>query len=156
MVWTESRDHYTDCCFHMTNSAGITSKTRNLVKYPDISSVIRPVSHRSKLLVTAPLTTWTADLEEDVNADLAKEGLVYDSLEVNLFENHDSLNHRDLATELLENCKELGCNMSEATFHTSKPSVMSIGSGLTRISRNLKIVTEAREAQECLQTIAGD
>lgn len=44
MVWREPTNH-TDCYFCLTNIAGHSSKTRHTIKYPDVSSVHKPVPH---------------------------------------------------------------------------------------------------------------
>ncbi|KAF2881427.1 hypothetical protein ILUMI_24749 [Ignelater luminosus] len=72
IVWKKPKDYCTDFYFCMVKITGITSKTKNSLKYPDISSALRRISHTSELSVSTPSTTWTADLEKDVNADLTE------------------------------------------------------------------------------------
>ena len=45
MVWRGPRGYITDCYFCLTNVKGYTGKTRNLITYPHVNSVTRPVPH---------------------------------------------------------------------------------------------------------------
>jgi hypothetical protein len=45
MVWTEPKDHSSDCCFCLTNIKAMISKSKHTIKYPDLPSAMRPVSH---------------------------------------------------------------------------------------------------------------
>ena len=51
MFWKEPKDHSSDCYFCLTNKTGITSKSKHTVKYPDLPSAMRPVSHTEELPV---------------------------------------------------------------------------------------------------------
>lgn len=43
MLWREPQDHTTDCYFCLSNVVGITSKHVKSLKYPDVSSVTKPI-----------------------------------------------------------------------------------------------------------------
>lgn len=45
MIWNKPRNHRTDCYFCMTKVTGFSSKNKNKIKYPDCSSVVKPVAH---------------------------------------------------------------------------------------------------------------
>ena len=45
MVWREPLDHVTDCYFCAVDTTGINRKNRSSLKYPDLESARRPVSH---------------------------------------------------------------------------------------------------------------
>lgn len=45
MIWTEQRDHVSDCYFCLTDIKGINYKKKNTVIYPKLSSAIRPPLH---------------------------------------------------------------------------------------------------------------
>lgn len=78
MVWREPKDHSTDCYFCIVKINGITSKNKNLVKYPNIPSAIRPVLHSSELDIPAPPQTWSlnSDSEEHVGGEELQSDLV--------------------------------------------------------------------------------
>ncbi|XP_076804583.1 uncharacterized protein LOC143448650 [Clavelina lepadiformis] len=54
MVWREGKDHVTDCYFCMTNLQGINRKNKQHVKYPDVSSAMKPVPHGPGIPVPEP------------------------------------------------------------------------------------------------------
>ncbi|BET01804.1 Hypothetical protein NTJ_14621 [Nesidiocoris tenuis] len=60
MVWREPQNHVTDCYFCMTNVAGMSSKTKKLLVYPNLQSAIRPVPHDQ----TFPIPDPPANFEE--------------------------------------------------------------------------------------------
>jgi hypothetical protein len=65
MVWRKRKDHATNCYFCITKIKGILRKFKKSVKYPNIPSAIRPISHSKQLPVPVPPTTWSLDSEED-------------------------------------------------------------------------------------------
>jgi hypothetical protein len=70
MVWRELNDHPFDCYFYLTNIRGITSTSRHTVKYPDLPSAVRPVSHSEEYPVPKPPENLTfsddiSDSDED-------------------------------------------------------------------------------------------
>jgi len=58
VVWRETKDRLFDCYFCSTNITGITSKSKHIVKYPDLPSAMRPVPHSEQLLVPEPTEIW--------------------------------------------------------------------------------------------------
>jgi tRNA splicing endonuclease len=52
MVWRKPKDHSSDCYFSLRN---ITSKSKHIVKYPDLSSAMRTVHTVKKLPAPKPL-----------------------------------------------------------------------------------------------------
>ncbi|UYV76697.1 hypothetical protein LAZ67_14001794 [Cordylochernes scorpioides] len=54
MIWREPKDHSSDCYFCLKKNAGITSKSRHTVEYPDLPSAMRPVPHSDILPVPQP------------------------------------------------------------------------------------------------------
>jgi hypothetical protein len=65
MVWREPKDHSTDYYFCIIKIKGIRSKFKKSVKYPNIPSAIRPISHSKELPVPVTRTTRSLDSEED-------------------------------------------------------------------------------------------
>lgn len=45
MVWGEQRNHYDDCYFCMCNVTGYNKENKKSIKYPNLQSALRPVSH---------------------------------------------------------------------------------------------------------------
>jgi hypothetical protein len=79
MVWREQKDHVTDCYFCLTKTSGYTSKTKKLIKYPNLPSAIRPVPHNDSLLVPQPPADWTMpDDDETVMGDEMRRDNVAD------------------------------------------------------------------------------
>lgn len=42
-IWREQKDHVSDCYFCLTKLKGFSSKTKDRINYPQVSSVTRPV-----------------------------------------------------------------------------------------------------------------
>ena len=49
MVWLEPQNHLTNCYFCAVKTAGLTSRTRSSIKYPNLPSAIQPVPHCDEL-----------------------------------------------------------------------------------------------------------
>lgn len=64
MIWREPKDHQTDCYFCLTNIKGITSKSKYIVKYPNLPSAMRPVLHSEEF----PVPVY-ADMALNYNTD---------------------------------------------------------------------------------------
>ena len=67
MVW---RNQSSDCYFCLTETTGITSKSKNTEQYPDFPSAMRPSSHRELLPVPNPpgnltFSNYNFDYNED-------------------------------------------------------------------------------------------
>lgn len=45
MIWREPTSHLSDCYFCMTEISGFNSKSKKYIKYPNVPSALRPVSH---------------------------------------------------------------------------------------------------------------
>ena len=54
MVWREPRNHADDCYFCLTNITGFNASSRKKIKYPNLRSDMRPVSHSDDLPVPTP------------------------------------------------------------------------------------------------------
>jgi hypothetical protein len=54
MVWCQPTDHTSDCYFFLTNTTGITSKSKQTFKYRNLPSTIRPVPHGQDLPIPPP------------------------------------------------------------------------------------------------------
>ena len=59
LVWREPTDLSSDCYFCFTNITVITSKNKHTVKYPDLPSTVRPVTHIEELPVPKFLENLT-------------------------------------------------------------------------------------------------
>ena len=62
MIWREPVSHAIDCYFCLSNVTGFSYKTSSAVKYPDVSSVSKPISHDP---VTCPVQTVPAEYKID-------------------------------------------------------------------------------------------
>jgi hypothetical protein len=51
IIGSEPKEHSTDCYFCLTNIIGITFKSKHTVKYANVPSVMRPVSHNETLTI---------------------------------------------------------------------------------------------------------
>lgn len=54
MIWTEPKDHISDCYFCLTQKKGITAKSKHNIQYPNLSSANRPILHSAELPVPRP------------------------------------------------------------------------------------------------------
>ena len=54
MVWREPRNHADDCYFCLTNITGFNAFSRKKIKYPNLQSAMRPVTHSDDLPVPRP------------------------------------------------------------------------------------------------------
>jgi hypothetical protein len=80
MVWREPKYHSSDSYFCLTNITGITSKYNHAVKYPNVPSAMRPVSHNEALPIPKPSENVNVDdkdcaTDED---DLEQDGETFD------------------------------------------------------------------------------
>ena len=80
MIWREPTNHATDCYFCMTNVKGMNKKNKNMIKYPDIPSAIRPVPHSDDLPIPIP-PRQLAELSESESDDDSDSGDVYNPAE---------------------------------------------------------------------------
>jgi hypothetical protein len=80
MVWREPKDHSSDCYFCLTNITGITSKSKYIVKYPNVPSAMRPVPHNEALPIPKPPANVIVDDEDSATdeADLEQVGETFD------------------------------------------------------------------------------
>ncbi|GFX91662.1 uncharacterized protein TNCV_3682481 [Trichonephila clavipes] len=72
MIWRETKDHFSDCYFCLTNTKGIMSKSKHTVLYPNLQSAMRPVPHSEELPIPKPPEHVTLD-EERSDYDRSKE-----------------------------------------------------------------------------------
>ena len=61
MVWREPQDHSSDCYFFITQIEEISSKSKHTVKYPNLPSAVRAVSHSEDLPIPHPSTHPTLE-----------------------------------------------------------------------------------------------
>lgn len=88
MIWSEQKDHVSDCYFCQISIKGINHKSRHTVNYPNLQPAQRLIPHSNDLPVPQPLVNSDEVIDEE-----------------NLSENSDSFN-------LLSAYKNIGCNMS--------------------------------------------
>jgi hypothetical protein len=72
MVWRQPNDHVSDCSFCLSSIAGVTSKSKHTVQYPNLPSAIRPVPHSAELPVPKPPTNMTWSEIESVDEDIGQ------------------------------------------------------------------------------------
>ena len=72
MVWREPKDHMNDCDFCLCNIKGYLVEKRGRIKYPNLSSAIRPVLHSDELPVPNPPVTQEHN-EESVESEAGSQ-----------------------------------------------------------------------------------
>ena len=71
MIWSEPKDHISDCYFCLTVVKGITTKSKHTLKYPNLPSARRPIPHSVEFPVpTCPDTLENEELVSSENDDL--------------------------------------------------------------------------------------
>lgn len=61
MIWREPKDHINDCYFCITKIKGFSAKSKHKIKYPDLHSAMRPVSHNEELPIPKPPENFIYD-----------------------------------------------------------------------------------------------
>ena len=69
MVWSEPKDHLSDCYFCLTSITVITSKSEHTVKYSDMAPAMRPISHSEEFPVPKPLENLTFSVDNSDSDD---------------------------------------------------------------------------------------
>ena len=54
MVWREPQNHTDDCYFCLSNITGFNASSRKKIKYPNLRSAMRPITHSDNLPVPTP------------------------------------------------------------------------------------------------------
>lgn len=54
IFWMETKEHVSDAYSCLTHTKCIKSKAKQTIRFPDLSLVIRPVSHNAQLPVPGP------------------------------------------------------------------------------------------------------
>ncbi|GBM19692.1 hypothetical protein AVEN_199860-1 [Araneus ventricosus] len=49
MIWHKPKDHINDCYFYITKIKGISARSNHKIKYPNLHSAMRLVSHNDEL-----------------------------------------------------------------------------------------------------------
>jgi len=68
IVWREPQDHSSDCYFCITQTKGISSKSKDTVKCPNLPSAMRPVPHSKDLPIPHLPTHLTLEDESEHGA----------------------------------------------------------------------------------------
>ena len=76
MVWKEQATHVDDCYFCMTDVAGFSSKSKGNIKYPNLPSAIRPITHSGDL--PPPLFISLPELVDEPVSSTSKESFLED------------------------------------------------------------------------------
>ena len=61
MIWREPKDHVTDCYFCLVITNGFNWKNKAIIKYPNLQSVMRPITDCNKLPIPNPMTPINQD-----------------------------------------------------------------------------------------------
>ena len=68
MIWSEQKEHVSDCYFCQTSIKGINHKSRHTVNYPNLQSAQRSIPHSDDLPVPQPpVNTVDVTGEENVS-----------------------------------------------------------------------------------------
>ena len=70
MVWKETTDHASDCYFCLTNTTGVTAKSKHTAQYPNLPSALRSVPHSAELSVPKPPANMTLSDSESSDEDV--------------------------------------------------------------------------------------
>ena len=74
MVWGEPKDHSLICYFYLTHIAGINSKSKYTLNYPDFPYALRHVPHSEQLPISKPPENLTfSDEISDFDEDLGQQ-----------------------------------------------------------------------------------
>ena len=100
VYWAEPKDHVTDCYFCLTKVQGHSSKTRHLIAYADVSSVVKTVPHQEDFPVPSPPSTAAneKEIEEQITSSDSSDEYTPDVDSSPLLVNQARLN--DLVREL--------------------------------------------------------
>ena len=66
VVWHGLRCHHTDCYFCMSFTVGVSNKNRHAIKYSNIPSPLRPVTHNESLPILVAPKTYSLQKEKDL------------------------------------------------------------------------------------------
>ncbi|KAJ8889876.1 hypothetical protein PR048_009381 [Dryococelus australis] len=58
MVWRKPANHFDECYFFLTKTAGYSKKNKCTMEYPNMPSAIRPVHHGVGLPIPTPPVNW--------------------------------------------------------------------------------------------------
>jgi len=72
MVWTEPKDHVSDCYFCLRSIIGVTAKSKYTVQYPNLPSAMRPIPHSAELPVSKPPTNMMLSDRESNDEDVGQ------------------------------------------------------------------------------------
>ena len=116
MIWTEGRDHTSDCYFCMTNLEGINRRNKQHVKYPDIPSAKKPVPHGPSIPIPKP----PADLDS-ISIPSTDEELEGDDVSAT-YQPTDETSHPKLLSqaELNDLTRDLGLSKESAQLLGSR------------------------------------
>ena len=76
MVWREQANNVDDWYFCMTNVAGFSSKSKGSIRYPNLLSSIRPISHSAEL--PPPLFTSLPEVVDEPESSTTEESSLED------------------------------------------------------------------------------
>jgi hypothetical protein len=72
MVWSEPKNHVSDCYLSLTSITGVTAKSKHTVQYPNLPSALRPLPHSAELPVPKLSTIMTLSDSESSDEDVAQ------------------------------------------------------------------------------------
>ena len=83
MVWRIPQNHHDDCYFCAVKVAGITTKSKHSVTYPNLPSALQPIPHSDTLPVPVFTKFPTIDSEDDTDPENATEDPDFDATTCN-------------------------------------------------------------------------
>lgn len=142
MVWREPSDHSTDCYFCLNSIAGMSSKTKKQVDYPNVPSAIRPVPHSDDLPVPPnPLS----GANEDLSSASSKDGDIEDQSDEAFVPHDDKEPHLITQDELSDLIRDLNLTKTQSEILGSRLQQWNLLDNNTRIS-------VYRKRQQCLSS----
>ena len=72
MVWRDPTNHVSDCFFCFTSITGVKAKSKHIVQYPNLLSVMRPLTHSAELPVPKPPTNMTLSDSESSDEEVGQ------------------------------------------------------------------------------------
>lgn len=123
MIWVEPMDHVTQCYFCLVNTNGFSGRTKDVIEYPENSSVILPVPHSELLPVPRSPNDRSnlLDYEYDFNVTISKSYVESQSEYMPDAANQSEYEPKDTRIPHLITMDEL-CDLTRDLYHSKAQS----------------------------------